>query len=130
MTAIKTALKADGMTRTQQRQLQKLAVGVDRPSDADREFFKRFPDRKYRVRLTSQAEIEANEILEGKPWIVPEGQRWFTAVRLLAPGVRVRAYISAPEGVKTDLKETLARTIFEYAAGTGGKVAEDLRKIA
>ena len=55
------------LTRAQRRQLQKLAARVDRVTEADRLFFERFPHRKYRVRLTSSAEIEQQELLDGRP---------------------------------------------------------------
>ena len=103
-------------TRAQRRQMQKLAERVDRVTEADARFFERFPHRQYRVRLSGQAEIRQNEIIDGKPWAPPAGFRLFTLVRSIAPGVRMRLYIPAPEGVETDVDEVTARAVFEARA--------------
>ena len=55
------------MSKSQRRQLQKLADKIDRITQADRRFFERFPYRKFRVRIAGQAEIEQQKILDGKP---------------------------------------------------------------
>jgi hypothetical protein len=104
------------LTRTQRRQMQKLGERVDRVTQADRLFFERFPNRQHRVRLASQAEIGQQEIMEGKPQAIPPGCRIFTAVRNIAPGVRLRLFTFGLEGSETDLSEAWARAIFETAA--------------
>src|SRR5262245_25476799 len=50
-------------TPEQQRRMEKLAERVDRVTQADRRFFERFPYRQHRVRLSSQAENQQNEII-------------------------------------------------------------------
>jgi hypothetical protein len=96
--------------------VKKLAEKVDRIMQADRRFFERFPHRQHRVRLTSQAELAQNELLEGRPATPPPGCRVFTIVRNIAPGVRLRIYAFGLEGAETDLSELTARAIFEAAA--------------
>src|SRR4051812_9141353 len=104
------------LTRTQRRQLKKLADRTDRVTQADRLFFERRPDRSHRVRLASLSEIDQNELLEGKPQAIPPECRIFAVVRNIAPGVRLRLFIFGLEGSETDLTETMARTIFEESA--------------
>jgi hypothetical protein len=104
------------LTRAQRRQMQKLTDQVDKMSQADRRFFERRPDRKHRVRLASRAEIEQNELLEGKPQEIPPGCRVFTIVRNVAPGARLRLFVFALEGSETDLSEGIAKAAFEAVA--------------
>jgi hypothetical protein len=111
------------LTPVQQRQMKKLAERVDRVSQADRRFFERFPHRKHRVRLASQAEIGQNEILQGETVWLPPGYRWFTVVRNVAPGARLRLFVRYLEDAETDLDEATAREIFELAS------TEQTRKI-
>jgi len=51
------------LTRTQRRQMQKLADRVDRVTQADRLFFERRPERQHRVRLASHAETHRDAFL-------------------------------------------------------------------
>ena len=119
------------LTRTQRRQMQKLADQVDRVTQADRRFFERYPHRAHRVRLASRAEIGQNEIVEGHPVWLPEGLRVFTAIRNIAPGIRARLFIRAPEGSDTDVNEATAFTIYEAASTPRSREIEaDLRRAA
>ncbi len=96
------------LTRAQRRELKKLAASVDRVTDADRLFFERLPHRQHRVRLTSQAEIARQELIDGRPMTIPPGYRWFTAVHNIAkPNL---------EGAENDLDEATAREVFEWVA--------------
>jgi len=104
------------LTPVQQRQMKKLAERVDRVSQADRRFFERFPHRKHRVRLASQAEIGQNEILQDETVWLPPGYRWFTVVRNVAPGARMRLFVRYLEDAETDLDEETAKEIFELAS--------------
>ena len=79
-------------------------------------FFERFPHRQHRIRFTGQAEIQQNEIVDREPWAPPAGYRYFTAVRNVAPGVRLRLYACAPECCETDVDEITARALFESLA--------------
>ena len=101
------------LTRAQRRQMQKLADKVDRITQADRRFFERFPHREHRIRLASQAEIEQNTLLDGKPPWIPQDFRLYTIVRNIAPGTRMRLFLPAPEGRETDVSETTARAVWD-----------------
>jgi hypothetical protein len=78
-------------------------------SRADAQFFERHPDRRYRVRLASADEIKVN------PLNLPAGWRTYTAVHQVMPGIRLRAFLGAPEGAETGLPEELAAAIFRRA---------------
>jgi hypothetical protein len=119
------------LTRAQRRRVQKLAGKVDRVTQADAKFFERFPHRRHRVRLASDAEIGHREILEGEPVWMPPGCRIFAVVRNIAPGVRLRMYIRGLEGSETDLDEATARAIFEASATSKTwEIEAELRKVA
>lgn len=119
------------LNRTQRRQMQKLADKVDRVTQADRRFFERFPNRRHRVRLASQAEIGQHELLEGQPIFLPDGFRIFTVVRNIADGVRLRLYTRGLEGSETDLNEATALQIFEASATSKTwEIEAQLRKAA
>jgi hypothetical protein len=117
------------LTPVQQRRMKKLAERVDRVSQADKRFFERFSGRQHRVRLSSEAEIEQTEILQGEPVWLPAGYRWFTVVRNVAPGARLRLFVRYLEDAETDLDEATAREIFLSAATPHTwKVEAQLRK--
>ena len=104
------------LTRAQRRRMQKRADEVDVVSQADRRFFVRRPDRQHRVRLASRAEIEQVKIAGGEPMTAPPGCRFFTVVRNIATGARMRFLVLNREDAETDLPETMARAIWEAAA--------------
>jgi hypothetical protein len=52
------------LSRAQRREMRKLAERVDRVAQADARFFERFPNRKHRVRLASQAELSQYKIID------------------------------------------------------------------
>jgi hypothetical protein len=111
--------------------MQKLADKVGLVTQADRRFFERFPHRKHRIRLASRAEIAQNEFLDGQPVWLPEGLRVFTAVRNIAPGVRMRLFLRGLEGSETDLDEQTALAIYEAAETPRSQEIEaELRKAA
>jgi hypothetical protein len=119
------------LTRDQRREMKKLADNVDLVTQADRRFFERFPNRRHRVRLASQAEIGQNEVLEGGPLWLPEGLRVFIAVRNIAPGIRMRLFLRAPEMSETDVDELTALAIYEAASTPRSRQIEaELRKAA
>ena len=106
------------LTPIQQRQMQKLAPHVDRVTEADRVFFEQHPDRKHRVRFASEAEIAQLEILNGQVTTLPPGIRHFVIVRNVAPGARLRLFVTNREGAETglDVPEDLADVIFDTRA--------------
>jgi hypothetical protein len=103
------------LSRAQRRQMHKLAKRIGRIA-GDREYFKTFPDRQHRVRIASQAEIQQLEILDSKPLIIPADCKLLAITRSVAPEVRERAYILAPESIRIDVDEVASRTLFEAAA--------------
>jgi hypothetical protein len=96
------------------RQLDKIADRIDRITEFDAQFFRRFPHRQYRLRPAGRAEIETLQILQDK-MPVPIGFLVYTAIRQIEPGIRARAFVSLPE-IPTDAPEHIAREVFERAA--------------
>lgn len=90
------------ITRNQRRQLEKLAPHVERVVATDIAFFKKHPDRRHRVRRTSEAEIARIEVI---------------VVRKV-PGGRIRVFTANDAEAKTglDVPEDLAKAVFEHAA--------------
>jgi hypothetical protein len=103
------------MTRAQRRQFEKLTARIDKITRADARFFERFPRRQHRVRLAARAEIEQNAQLTGEDPDIPREFSYFTAVKNVAPGVRVRLQIIGLEASDTDVSEEIARAIYEAA---------------
>jgi hypothetical protein len=108
-------VKTIHLNHAQHRQLQKLAVRASRVTQADVRFFERFPHRRHRVRLASQAEISQQELLTGRSIFMPEDHRLFFAVRKILPGVLFRLLTYLPEGFNIDLNEATAREIYQAA---------------
>jgi hypothetical protein len=92
---------------------------VNRMVQADAKFFARRPDRHYRIRLAHQDEIAEHRTLDPQ-WCVPADLRVYVAVHSPIPGIRLRAFLPAPEGMETESEET-ARETFDWA--TGGRFA-------
>ena len=103
-------------TRAQRRELKKLAVLVDRACESDRMFFERFPQRRHRVRRSHSAEARQEEILRGEPLRPHPRFAWFSVVRNVAPGVRLRLLLLNHNDAEVDLSEEMCREIFETAA--------------
>jgi hypothetical protein len=81
-------------------------------TDGDRRYFERHTDRSHRIRHTSQPEI-AQAARMGRTFDGPfPGFRWFTVIRQVAPGARVRVYVQAPELCETDVAEEVAAQIY------------------
>ena len=104
------------LSRAKRRQMQKLADRIDRITQADRRFFERFPHREHRIRLASQAEIEQQTLIGGKPPWVPQSYHLFAIIRSIAPGYRLRLFAPGPPSVDTDAPEDIVRGVWEEAA--------------
>jgi hypothetical protein len=94
---------------------EKLARGtrrLDRVTDGDRLFFARHRHRNHRLRQAERIEIEQEEIIAGRRW-EPRGLAWFTIVRQLAPGLRVRAIAALPQATDPDISESRCESIFD-----------------
>jgi hypothetical protein len=91
---------------------------ISEPADgpeSDRIFFEQNPSREYRARLVTPDELALMEHLNAAPPILAN-MFWFTVVRQLAPGLRVRAYISVempPQLLSEGIPEHIARYLFE-----------------
>lgn len=97
--------------------------------ESDRRFFKRFPERRHRVRLASQSEIADLRAASGSRLNLPKGFEYLTAVRQIAPGVRMRVFLHATAGAWDDLPEDVAARIFdETSRGTGAVLDERGRR--
>jgi hypothetical protein len=104
------------LTRNQRRQIKKLAPHLDRITQADRVYFEQYPERKHRVRFASEVEIAQNEILSGEVMTLPPGQRHFVVVRNVAPGRRLRLFVTNAEDAGIDVPEDLADVLFDMVA--------------
>jgi hypothetical protein len=88
-------------------------------SESDRIFFEQNPSREYRARLMTPDELAIAEQLNAVPPI-PAKMFWFTVVRQIAPGRRVRGSISAEMPprfflMNEEIPERIARYLFEEA---------------
>jgi len=103
------------LSRAQQRQMHKLVSQIGRTA-GDREFFESFSHRQHRVRVASQPEIQQLGIVDGEPLIIPPDCQLLAITRSVAPDVRERAYIFAPESARIDMDEITSRILFETSA--------------
>jgi hypothetical protein len=85
----------------------RLKKDTDRIVRADERFFARRPERKHRLRLAYQAEIDQ---LRAPP--VEPGFSAFTIVRVVADGVRTQLFVMLPDQFETDLSKDECRYIF------------------
>ena len=104
------------LTRNQQRQMKKLAPHIDRITEADRVFFEQHPDRKHRLRFASDVEIAELEVVRGEVMTLPPGMRHFAIVPNVAPGVRLRVFVTNARHATTDVPEDLTAAIFDAVA--------------
>lgn len=90
-----------------------LTEKMDKELTADKRFFERWPDRQFRVRKSFRAEAEIIALLDGFPWPMKPGICWYSAVRQLAPGYRLRAFFFAPHHLDCDgMPDSAAKRIF------------------
>ncbi|MFG1293750.1 hypothetical protein [Xanthobacter versatilis] len=111
-------------TRVNQRRLERLAVKNEATIASDRRFFERRPDRQYRLRLASAAEVDLNRALPGI-WSAP-GARLFVVVRKISPTVRIRALFFGPADNAADMdnvSEEEAAFLFERARRQNAQLA-------
>ena len=105
------------LSRTERRSLDALQEKVERATDADRKFFKRFPDRSYRVRRAFKAESELQDFLcasDGQTaFRYPPGYARFVAVRQIVIGARIRQPLWAPADWDTDMTDLEAQEVYE-----------------
>lgn len=84
---------------------------LDRVMNGDRRFFVRHKHRKHRLRPAAQIEIE----VERGGMEPPPGTRWFTIVRQLLPGTRLRLIVPLSYDIKKDLSEQECELLLRLA---------------
>jgi hypothetical protein len=115
----------------QRSQMQRLAEHVDKVTESDRLYFEQHPDRKHRLRHTHLAELAQHEIVQGMAICADPGRRFFTLVRNVAPGVRLRLLFQGPEAGETDIDEDMAGALFDtHATPQTWEAEAALRKVA
>jgi len=92
--------------------LKRLYKEANRFTTTDRRFFNRFPERSYRIRRSCAAEIEAIGIFNKTSMALAPGRRWFTAVRQVSPGERLRVFLSGRADFDTDVDDDTARDLW------------------
>ena len=87
-----------------------ILAGIERGSRSDRLFFRRRPDRSYRVRRSFKGEAEG---LSRKPLPpLPPDLAWFMVVRQAEEGMRFRLVITGPADYSDEATEDEARWLF------------------
>jgi hypothetical protein len=104
-------------------------IGSDPASDQDKNFFERHPERQYRLRLASPAEIEINA-MHGRDPTLPPGMRHFAAVKQVAPGLRIKVYLRGLEDAVLEQSEWHAELAFEATAGARARQLEERMRAA
>ena len=99
--------------------------GLDRALEIDRRFFARFPARRHRLRLATQAEVDGLTTAYGaRATRLGPGDRWFAAVKQLGAGRWLKCFIPAPAGNETDVSEEWAALLYDRLAARGEGVAD------
>ncbi|MCC0809524.1 hypothetical protein FPV16_25550 [Methylobacterium sp. W2] len=97
--------------------------------ESDRRFFARRRDRSYRVRHAAPVELQVSR--EAGQTFAPlvAGARWFTAVRQVARGYRVRAFYQSFDDAEVNLSEAVSRRLYAEACGSEGhQLAEAMER--
>ena len=64
---------------------EKACLRANEDLDSDKHFFERRPHRRYRIRQSSAAEIEALGLVGERPMWLPPGLRWFRSFAKSCP---------------------------------------------
>ncbi|TNC10425.1 hypothetical protein FF100_22395 [Methylobacterium terricola] len=111
------------LSRADRRRFDRFCEKNEPTLAADRRFFERRPDRTYRVRLASAAEVETLR-LTGRGSETPAGYRWYVAIRHVVQDVRVRAFAIGRDGLDTDVSDAVAANIYGWASGSIANLPE------
>jgi hypothetical protein len=87
------------MDKINQKRLEQLSAQDERlkmGSEDDRNFFAQHPERQYRVRIATPYEVAVLEIVGKQHTGLPHDMFWWSAIRLVAPGQRMRLTFVAP----------------------------------
>jgi hypothetical protein len=112
------------LTRAKRRKLDKLAVKVDVISDDDRKFFERFPQRKFRIRLAGQAELDQQELINGRLQNCSSDNLLYVLVKNIKPSARMRVFVLGPDDLDTDLQDDTLRMCWDIVASEGVQTFE------
>jgi hypothetical protein len=105
--------------------MQKLADRIDLISEADRKYFERFPQRRHHLRVAGRVEIEGEEIMRGRVMTAPPGRQFYTAVRNVRPGLRLRILFHGPADADPELfSEAQAQAIYAFHETEGHRAVE------
>lgn len=116
------------LSRPAQRRLKRLTIENEASIQADARFFERRPDRNHRIRLASPAEVETISLLHPGNSITP-GLRWYTAVRQVREGVRMRAFSMGLPDLDTDEPEEVCRWVYDRGrTGEDSEIERALRR--
>jgi hypothetical protein len=80
---------------------------------SDIDFFKAHPDRSYRVRHATPAEVDEHRQRQGTFLDLAPGRRWLCAVHQAKPGFRVSVLLSATECPEGECPEHIAADVFK-----------------
>jgi hypothetical protein len=106
-----------------QSRLTELVVADEvagRGSVDDGAFFKRHPNRRYRMRPATPGEIETCALVT-EPF-VPDGDQFlWSLTKLLAPGMQARFFCACapPDAPLDNIPERIAQEVFQQAAASG-----------
>ncbi len=99
--------------------------GLDRALELDRRFFGRFPARRHRLRLATQAEIDGLKVAYGiRATRLRIGERWFAVVKQLAAEGWLKCFIPAPADNETDVPEEWAALLYDRLVARGEGVTD------
>lgn len=113
------------ITRQQRRAMARHIADNETTIEADRRFFERRPDRIYRVRRMSRAEMAQWETALNDQLVITTEFSAFTVVKNFAPGVRMRIFVPGPpdeDGNETS--DDLGRFLWERHSEACPWVAE------
>ncbi|MCJ2065188.1 hypothetical protein MKK63_21080 [Methylobacterium sp. J-088] len=113
------------ITRQQRRAMARHIADNETTVEADRKFFERRPNRVYRVRRMSRAEMGQWETALDDQLVITTEFSAFTVVKNFAPGVRMRIFVPGPpdeDGNETS--DDLGRFLWERHSKACPWVAE------
>ena len=94
------------------------AIALRRTADGDAQWFIDHPERNYRVRLASPAEIEMERDTHGP---IPKGMRAYAAIWQMEPGARCTALFLGGADRDPNANEADAKAFFEFAVSFADK---------
>ena len=102
------------ISRQQRRAMGRHIADNEATVEADRRFFERRPDRIYRVRRMSRAEIGQWETANEDRLVITDEYAAFTVVKNFAPGVRMRIFVPGPPDEDgNEISDDLGRFLWE-----------------